>query len=227
MHAIRHHIVILTGLVLIWLFIGFAPAAWMAVFLILSIGTSNFSHMIGRYADTHGVNDWTIRLAFFFPALGIVLALIFIGVIFFWFGWVPALGLALMYFAYFALVETSSDRSIRQVGKIRSQLEEIYKNALSGRITREQLEERFSLALQDLPEPAYNLDFLYRPLLAQGSLNGEEYRRYLSLFEKYLSVAERRHTLFSTMHMEVRSLMGLPRCFNSTQALRDAGGGES
>lgn len=210
MQAIRHLVFIAAALILIAIFIGMGQAFWMAVGLVLAIGANSFTHVIGAAGDRYP-NEWTLRLVLIFTVLSFVLALASAVVIFFWYGWLPTLIFVLMFFGYFALREDRLERYKREVRQARAALVENLAKGASGQLTQRQLEERFDSTLQSsLPEQAYDLDFIYEPLLDREGLGDSQYRVYLTLLESYLSKVERRHVLPSKLHLEVRSRLGLP-----------------
>lgn len=106
MRSIRHHVFILIGLILIAVFVGLAAAFWVAVGLILAIGANNLTHVIAVVGEQeYGRAESTLRWVLIFTILSFVLAVISAIVVFFWHGWIPAIGLVVMFMGYFGLRE--------------------------------------------------------------------------------------------------------------------------
>jgi hypothetical protein len=210
MKPIRHLLFIVIALILIAIFFSVAHAFWMSVGLILAIGANNFTHVIGAASDKYGSSDWTLRFVLLFTVLTFVFAVLSAIVIFFWYGWLPAVIFVALFVGYFGLREDRLDKYKREVRQVRAALVEYITKELSGQITQRQLEERFDSTLQQsLPEQAYNLDFIYEHLLDQTGLRDSQYKVYLTQLERCLSTIERRHVLRSKLHSEVRARLGL------------------
>ncbi len=211
MKAIRHLIFILVGLLLVGAFAGLAAAFWLAIGLTLAIAANKFTGVISAAADRSGPSSTTLPLIMIFTVLSFVLAAAFIVLLFFWYGWIPALSMAVLFFGYFGLREDRYQKATRTAGRVRLALVENVAKAAAGQITQRQLEERSRLTLeQSLPEQAYNLSSVYEALLDRQDLSSDQYRSYLELLEKHLSKVEQRHILLSKLHLEVRALLGLP-----------------
>ena len=205
MIAIRHHVFVFVGLLLIGVLSGFWAAVWVGVGLALSIGANNLAN-----SDKNGESTRSTRLILFVTVLSLLLALASAVVIFLRQGWIPALGFVLLFLGYFSLREDRYAKWKRMVEAARASLVESLTKQSSGQLTQEQVEERFSLTLrQDLPEEGYRLDFYVKVLLEQRDLTSTQYLAYLTLLEKHLSNVERR-MLFSALHREVRTRLGLP-----------------
>lgn len=205
MIAIRHHVFVFVGLVLISVFAGFWAAVWVGGGLALSIGANNFAN-----SDENDERAWTPRLVLFLTVLSMLLAVASAVVIFLRNGWIPALAFVFLFLGYFSLREDRYAKWKRTVEAARASLVESLTKQSSGQLTQEQVEERFSLTLrQELPEEGYRLEFYVNLLLEQRDLGSTQYSAYLTLLEKYLSSVERR-MLFSRLHREVRTRLGLP-----------------
>jgi hypothetical protein len=213
MRSIRHHVFILIGLVLITAFVGLAAAFWVAVGLVLAVGANNFTHVIAVAGEQEsGRTESTLRWVLIFTVLSIVLAVISAIVILFWYGWIPATALVVMFIGYFGLREDRFEKAKRKTQELRQRLEGEVVKASTNQITSQQLEERCSLILeQSLPDEAYRLSSVYEPLVARNDLGGDKYQAYLVVLERHLSKVEKKHILYSELHLKVRSLLGMPR----------------
>jgi hypothetical protein len=212
MRSIRHHVFILIGLILIAVIVGLAAAFWVAVGLILAIGANNLTHVIALVGEQeYGRAESTLRCVLIFTILSFVLAVISAIVIFFWHGWIPAIGLVVLFIGYFGLREDRFEKAKRKTQELRQRLEGEVVKAATNQITSQQMEERCSLILeQSLPDEAYRLSLVYEPLVAQNDLGGDKYQAYLGMLERHLSKVEKKRILYSELHLKVRSLLGMP-----------------
>jgi hypothetical protein len=199
MHAIRHYLLVLAGLVLLAFLIGLTPMLWVASTLVVAIGVKGLT-VFTRSASS----------ALTFTILGLVLLLSGAVLLYFTQGWKATLGFVVLVFVYYGTSDNLYQRSHRHVVSLRKSLCELVQAQASGQITEDQLTARAEALLRrDLHREDVGLDSLISALIKPDDLPAPQHQRLLELLQRYLAERERLEVLKSPLHQAVIGQLGL------------------
>lgn len=182
MRAVRHHLVVLAGLVVLALFEGVVPSAWALAGLVVSLGT----HRVGT--------DLVMRKPNASP--GVLLTIAIIGMVlgaasavglFMAFGWVTATVFVVLWFVFWIVYEGKESRAWHQVRTVRSALLELVDQKETGAITAEQLIARVDGVLRKgFPGTRVTAE-LVTQLYEQDSRHSDaQHRRLVTLLNEWV-----------------------------------------
>jgi len=207
MHAIRHYLVLLAGLVLLAFLAGPVPALWVGVAIVVSVGVNRLTRVITLLDRRSGLPRASM-LILALTILSMVLMAAGAVLLFLRFGWKPALGFVVLLMAYLATKEDEIAASRRRVSAVRAALRELIDEHASGTITQDQFTTRAGIILQqDLPRHAYYIDSIAAALISADGLSPVQHRHLLELLQHHLTEAEK-HAPPSKLHRAVLTGLG-------------------
>lgn len=207
MHAIRHHLVLLAGLVLLAFLAGLVPTVWVAAVIVVSVGVNRLTSVVA-FVDRRRSLPAALPLITALTILSVILAAAGAVFLFLGFSWKPALGFVVLLVAYLATREDEFTASRRKVSAVRAALVELIGARAVGSITEEQLTTRADIILQrDLPRHAYIIDSISAVLVSPDGLTPAQHWRLLELLQRHLAAAGV-HARMSELHRAVRAALG-------------------
>lgn len=137
MRAVRHHLVVLAGLVVLALLEGVVPSLWTLAGLVVAIGTHRLATdlAVRRPDPSPGV---LLAIAIISIVLGVASAV----VLFVAFGWVTAAVFVVLWFVFWGMKGNEETRAGNQARTVRSALLDLIDKQEAGVITSEQLTVR-------------------------------------------------------------------------------------
>lgn len=180
MRAVRHHLAVLAGLIMLALFAGVTQSLWALAGLIVGLGTHRLAtSLVMRRPD---------------PSPGVLLAIVIISmalslasavVLFVAFGWVASTVFVLLWFVFWALREDKESRAWQQTRTVRSALVALIDQQESGAITAEQLTVRADDVLRKgFPGTRITTQIVTR-LYDGNGLASAQHRRLVTLLNEW------------------------------------------
>lgn len=201
MQAIRHVLLVLAGLVVLGLLAGPVPALWTAVALVAYTAVNRSIRLFG--GARHAVAISAVLTGLSLAVLLGAVVLQFVG-----YGWVPAVGLVVLWLVYLGTAETAGERSRRHALELRGELLRLVREHLDRSITEDQLAARADVVLQARMGGAHFAgDAARAALTGADGLSAAEHRQLLSVLSRYLGRTERGR-IPSRLHEAVREQLG-------------------
>lgn len=204
MNAIRHHLVVLAGLVVLTLIAGFAPALWVLSALVVTIGINRSTALLAArderkpIAHASGIT-LTITIASLVAAAGAAV----------WFvlksGWITGVAFVVLWLLFFATKENDGATALREAGAVRADLVRLVTARSTSAITDDQLRARAEALLdRRVPRFAHIIDDVAAVLVSSSGLTAGQHRQLLELLELHAR-RTRPHAMHSALRLAIQA----------------------
>jgi hypothetical protein len=181
MNAIRHHLVVLAGLIVLALIAGLAPALWVLAALVVTIGISRSTALLMARDERQSIAHLS----------GIILAITIGGLVaaagatvwfFLGFGWIIGVAFVVLWLLFFATKEGDMASALREAGRVHADLARLVTARSANAITDDQLKARAEGLLdRRVPRFAHLFDDVAKVLVSSSGLTASQHRQLLEL----------------------------------------------
>lgn len=207
MHATRHYLIVLIGLLLLGIFDSPGHALEVAAAIAFCVGLHRLTRVV-TLLDRDRLLSRTAPLILAVIITSMVVAAVAAAILFLWSGWIAGTGFVVLFVLFFVAKEDESAASRRKALGVRADLCELIGERDAGTITESQLAARATKILrQTLPRDAYILETVSQALISPDGLTSAQHRRLLELLLRHLEETEK-YSIPSRLHRSVLAGLG-------------------
>lgn len=183
MTAIRHHLIVLSGLIVLTLVAGFAPALLVLLALVVTISINRSTALLAARDERQPI----AHLSAIMLTITII-SLVAAAAAAVWFvlefGWITGVAFVVLWLLFLATKESDGARALREASVVRADLVHLVTARSTSAITEDQLKARAEALLdRRVPRFAHIIEDVAAVLVSSSGLTAGQHRQLLELLE--------------------------------------------